>query len=86
MSMRHSIDHCFSNLMRGYVKTHDFNTMSIYIKDIDIKLDKILTKINGEKPLKEFYTIKDLSTLIGQAEDTVRKKYIRSGKVKAHIP
>ena len=35
---------------------------------------------------KVFYTVKDLSELMTLAENTIRKNYISTGIIKAHIP
>ena len=64
----------------------DFNKLEFLVEELVKKVDLISDLNRREYVHKEFYSVKDLATLTGKTEDTVRKKYIKSNVINAHIP
>lgn len=79
-----SLDSYFSGLLRDFVRRPEIAGL---IQDVaKLRMEIEVLKQNQISFEKEFYTVKDLSEVLPFGADCIRKKFIKTGVIKAHIP
>lgn len=79
-----SLDSYFSGLLQDFVRRPEIARLIEDIAKLRVEVEELKQKqISFEK---EFYTVKDLSEVLPFGADCIRKKFIKTGVIKAHIP
>ncbi len=79
-----SLDRHFSRLLQDFVRRPEIDRLIEDIAELRLEVEEL--KKNQISFEKEFYTVKDLSEVLPFGADCIRKKYIKTGVIKAHIP
>jgi len=78
------IDNIITEALTDRASVESVMKLAVQINELKEEVRELKDK--GQRFEKDYYTLKDLEPILHCQAGTIRKNYIKHGKIKAHIP